>query len=95
MFEHFSLRGIRAAVAAIRAAADKAGQPMRPIPLPAMLDGKRRNGMSAKSAYARARGAKFRNRKFPRAIGPGSYDEFTPQDVIRLKRWRLQIGLDL
>lgn len=86
MFEHFSLRGIRAAVAAIRAAADKAGQPMRPIPLPAMLDGKRRNGMSAKSAYARARGAKFRNRKFPRAIGPGSYDEASPNQLENARR---------
>lgn len=67
MFEHYSLRGIKAAIAALKAAAAEVGKEIRPIPLPALLVGKRRRGMSAKSAYARARGAKFRGyrNKYP------------------------------
>jgi len=74
MFEHFSLRGIRAAVSAMKKALAEAGQEMKPVGTPAMLQGKKRWGMSAKSPYARARGARFRGYRNKSAHGPGTYN---------------------
>lgn len=95
MFEHFSLRGIRAAVSALKKALAAEGKELPLIGTPAMLQGKRRNGMSAKSAWARFRSKQalyadfilgFPNRRLKRATGPGSYAEASPQQLLNAKR---------
>lgn len=92
MFTHYSLRGVRAAVAAVRALAAKAGRVIRPMALPDTLKGKRRQGMSAKSPYGRYRNrcatihAHVWPKRLARATGPGSYAEASPQDLIRAER---------
>lgn len=90
MYGHYSLRGLRAAIKAVVALAAKAGRTIRPVPLPEELARKKRQGMSARSPYGRYRsrhcaihGGRIRLR---RALGPGSYAEFSPQDLIRAER---------
>jgi hypothetical protein len=70
MFRHFSLRGMQAAIAAVKAALAAEGKPTPIIQMPEELIRKRRKGMSAKSGYAKQRGAKFRGYKYRRPQEP-------------------------
>lgn len=99
MYQHFSLRSIRAAMSAVAAfiaataesgdeklKAEAAELLKKPVEMPASLQGKSRNGMSAKSGYGRWRGARMRNVRRARATGPGSYAEMTPNQEMRSRR---------
>jgi hypothetical protein len=83
MFRHYSLHGIEIALHRIdwliaKALTAEEAEPLRKaradIKMPEELIGKRRRGMSAKSPYARYRGARKRSTRLARATGPGSYD---------------------
>lgn len=99
MYQHFSLRSIRAAMSAVQAfiartaesgdeklKAEAAELLKKPVEMPASLQGKTRRGMSASSGYARWRGARFRTVRLGRPTGPGSYAEMTPNQEMRSRR---------